>query len=322
MELFIDSWSSEFRSETYPMDYYYYHLDKIRNANTPKELGEAIIAMLYWKDGKVRRDDTGGVKVAAKGYSLSQIKPNTYNVEKHYEVLVSQAFFKWAKEVTTLSSFDKSKVEEFRSRFKLYHENAIVMPAFILHCLNSLIYPLYDQHVERAKRAFLAQQIHFSSSSLNIDSYIEYQSFFQSFINGREQNLEYSKKVDNALWSFGKWLKEQGRVVGTVKKQPLMNQLNKGEEVFSTRKSFKMSNSGLTEKIRVYIRKILQQAKEAGAEYVDLRSGDIHKQMGLVNRMPPVCNAMESLGIYRYEIIYDTPSGKSSTKVIRYYLID
>jgi hypothetical protein len=55
-------------------------------------------------------------------------------------------------------------------------------------------------------------------------------------------------------------------------------------------------------------------------EFIDIRSGDIHKVMGLQNRMPAVCNAMESLGVFRYSIIKDTPSGKSSTKVIRYYL--
>jgi hypothetical protein len=115
-------------------------------------------------------------------------------------------------------------------------------------------------------------------------------------------------------------LNQQVRVIGTVKRQAFENNFStKGEEGMSTTKSFKYSNPGLTEKIRVYIREVLQQAKEAGAETVDLRSGDIHKEMGLVNRMPAVCNAMGSLRLYRYIIIHDTPSGKSSTKVIRYF---
>jgi hypothetical protein len=320
LDLFIDSWGSKFDSITYPIDYYYGHLEKIQYAGTSKELGDAIIAMLHWKDGKVSLDDIGNIKVGEKRYYLSQAKPNTYNVLKHYEILNSQAFFDWAREVATLKSFDTNKIEELRSRFQLYNQNAIVLPAFILHCLNPLVFPIYDQHVERAKRALLAEPIYFSTSSLNANSYTEYQSFFQSFLSSASQNIEYMKKVDSALWSFGKWLNQQVRVIGTVKRQTLENNFStKGEEGMSTTKSFKYSNPGLTEKIRVYIREVLQQAKEAGAETVDLRSGDIHKEMGLVNRMPAVCNAMGSLRLYRYIIIHDTPSGKSSTKVIRYF---
>jgi hypothetical protein len=320
MDMFIDSWGSKFNSIIYPIDYYYGHLEKIQYATTSNELGEAIIAMLHWKDGKVSRDDIGNIKVGEKRYYLSQAKPNTYNVEKHYEVLTSQAFFDWGEEVTSLKSFDNNKIEELRSKFQLYNQNAIVIPAFILHCLNPLVFPIYDQHVERAKRAFLAEPVHFSTSSMNTNSYTDYQSFFQSFLNSEFQNIEYMKKVDSALWSFGKWLKQHVRFIGTVKRQTLENHFStKGEESMSTTKSFKNSNPGLTEKIRVYIRGILQQAKEAGAETIDLRSGDIHKEMGLVNRMPAVCNAMESLGLYRHIIIHDTPSGKSSTKVIRFF---
>jgi hypothetical protein len=323
MDLFIDSWGSKFNSITYPIDYYYCNLEKIQNATTSKELGDAIIAMLHWKDGKVSQDDNGNIRVGEKRYYLSLPKPNTYNVAKHYDVLNSQRFFDWAGEVASLKSFDINKIEELQSRFQLYNQNSIVIPAFILHCLNPLVFPIYDQHVERAKRAILAEAIHFSTSSLNANSYTEFQSFFQSFLSSESLNIEYMKKVDSALWSFGKWLKEQVRVIGKVKRQTLGNNFStKGEEGMSTTKSFKYSNPGLTEKIRVYTRDMLQQAKEAEAETVDLRSGDIHKEMGLVNRMPAVCNAMESLGLYRYIIIHDTPSGKSSTKVIRYFLKD
>lgn len=45
--------------------------------------------------------------------------------------------------------------------------------------------------------------------------------------------------------------------------------------------------------------------------------------MGLDNRMPSVCSAMESIeGFSDYEVVSDTPSGKSSTRVIRYKLKD
>jgi hypothetical protein len=77
---------------------------------------------------------------------------------------------------------------------------------------------------------------------------------------------------------------------------------------------------GLTEMIRENIISRLNQTKEDGFATIDLKSGDIHKSLKLENRMPAVCNAMVSLGVFRYEIIHDTPSGASSTKLIRYYL--
>lgn len=81
-----------------------------------------------------------------------------------------------------------------------------------------------------------------------------------------------------------------------------------------------IKNPGLTDSIREYIISRLNQTKEDGITSIDFKSGDIHKSLKLESRMPAVCNAMVSLGVYRYEIIHDTPSGASSTKVVRYYL--
>lgn len=79
-------------------------------------------------------------------------------------------------------------------------------------------------------------------------------------------------------------------------------------------------NDGLTEKIRKYLIETLNQAKAQGSLSIDLMSGDIHKKLNLANRMPSVCSAMVSLGVFNYEIINETPSGASSTKVVRYFL--
>ncbi|MBV4449266.1 hypothetical protein KM792_06220 [Clostridium tyrobutyricum] len=35
-----------------------------------------------------------------------------------------------------------------------------------------------------------------------------------------------------------------------------------------------------------YIKKLLQDTKENGLKYIELTSGDIHKDLGLVQRMP------------------------------------
>jgi hypothetical protein len=77
---------------------------------------------------------------------------------------------------------------------------------------------------------------------------------------------------------------------------------------------------GLTELVRNHIIEKLNQAKAAGVTTIQLKSGDIHRSLQLDNRMPNVCNAMVSLGVYRFEIVRDTPSGLSSTKLVRYFL--
>lgn len=81
-----------------------------------------------------------------------------------------------------------------------------------------------------------------------------------------------------------------------------------------------VKNPGLTDKIREYIIGRLNQAKADGFTSIDLKSGENHKSLKLENRMPAVTNAMVSLGVFRFEIIHDTPSGASSTKLVRYYL--
>lgn len=86
-------------------------------------------------------------------------------------------------------------------------------------------------------------------------------------------------------------------------------------------KTHRISNFGQTDAIRNYITKQLLIAKEHGHKFYDIRSGDIHKDLGLENRMPSVCHAMESLDMFQnVKVIHNTPSGKSSTKVIRYFL--
>ncbi|MDN5331722.1 MAG: hypothetical protein PWP45_947 [Tepidanaerobacteraceae bacterium] len=52
-----------------------------------------------------------------------------------------------------------------------------------------------------------------------------------------------------------------------------------------------------TEEISLYIDKLLYEVKRRGEKYVDLVSGEIHKQLGLKNRMPQVCEVMYKRGM-------------------------
>ena len=75
-----------------------------------------------------------------------------------------------------------------------------------------------------------------------------------------------------------------------------------------------------TNDIRTYIESLFQTAKEQKVEYIELISGDIHRALGMRNAMPPVCIVMYEKMISGDEVLRTTPSGKSSTIRIRYYL--
>lgn len=75
-----------------------------------------------------------------------------------------------------------------------------------------------------------------------------------------------------------------------------------------------------TNQIRNYIDEKLKRALKDGEEYLDVISGDIHRDMNLKNYMPSVCGAMYQLKSEMDEVLSTTPSGKSSTIKIRYYL--
>lgn len=89
--------------------------------------------------------------------------------------------------------------------------------------------------------------------------------------------------------------------------------------VTTTGKNYNLERKTV-EDIRNYIDKLLKQAKSRGEDYIDLVSGDIHKQLGMKNRMPQVCRIMYEKMQAGDKVIHTTPSGKSSTIKIRYYL--
>lgn len=72
-----------------------------------------------------------------------------------------------------------------------------------------------------------------------------------------------------------------------------------------------------TEQIKEYILSLLQNAKQ---KQITLVSGQIHKQLGLSNAIPMVCNAMYACMSKGDEILFKSPSGYSATLKIRYNL--
>lgn len=72
--------------------------------------------------------------------------------------------------------------------------------------------------------------------------------------------------------------------------------------------------------ISSYINQILQESRRRGEKTCVLVSGNIHKGMGLSNKMPSVCNAMYKAMKQGDRVVKTTPSGYSSTITIEYQL--
>lgn len=79
---------------------------------------------------------------------------------------------------------------------------------------------------------------------------------------------------------------------------------------------------GSTQAVCNYINEQKELAKKDGEKYLTLKAGDIHKAKNLKNAMPIVCNAMRQCMGERDVVVFQTPSGYSSTLQIKYYLED
>lgn len=118
-----------------------------------------------------------------------------------------------------------------------------------------------------------------------------------------------------------KWQVQFG-VGGFKSNDHFMKQPAEQKTVQQTKITFKTNNpqEKLADKIRDYINHKLIEAKKLQKIYIDLVSGDIHKQMGLKSRMPSVCQAMYNMMLPGDKVLRTTESGNSSTITIRYYL--
>ena len=73
-----------------------------------------------------------------------------------------------------------------------------------------------------------------------------------------------------------------------------------------------------TDDIRHYILELKTAAKEQGKKLIILRSGALHKELNLKDRLPMVCNAMRQAMSEGDMVLHTTPTGYSSTIEIQY----
>lgn len=72
------------------------------------------------------------------------------------------------------------------------------------------------------------------------------------------------------------------------------------------------------------IRRQWVKAEDAGADFVDIEAGEVHRQVGGYpapnHRMPECCHVMRRMMVAGDEVVGGPPSGTGATLVIRYRL--
>lgn len=80
-----------------------------------------------------------------------------------------------------------------------------------------------------------------------------------------------------------------------------------------------------TEDFKRRLSEIMQDARERGLSHIDVKSGDLHRQVGGYpnggkHSMPSCCNAMKGMMQGNDEVLCSPDRGRGATLKIRYYL--
>lgn len=222
MTLLIDAirgYAPSFNTTTYPLEIFYHLLKKVREADTPDELGSALSHLLAWKDGKVRTDHTGPhLAYPNRKYRVERTNPNTLNV-RYERVLKSEAFFTWASVIRDAKHFDSRLVESLQEQVPLW--TSIVLPVFVLHCLRPAIYPIIDRYVIVAfnvlRPPYMAQ---FRPMRITIEAYEAYHQWWiqlmkEAAIPPLSAELNELKEIDSGIWGLGESMSKHAHEFST-----------------------------------------------------------------------------------------------------------
>ncbi|QXI36580.1 hypothetical protein [Pseudomonas xantholysinigenes] len=206
--------AAQFDERKYPADVYLFLMTQIGNAASPEALAQLLAHALAWKDGKIFRDAAGPFQAEpfAVRYRVERVKPNTHG-ERHEAILASPAFYEWACEVRRLQAFHPGIIRDMEQRFGLW--SSVVMPVFLLHCLNPRVFPIIDRWVVAAYRFLTARPVGMGQENLTLDTYEGYQQWWlqvlaEAQLAPMSARLDQLKALDAGLWVLGKRLADQG----------------------------------------------------------------------------------------------------------------
>ncbi|MGL5632080.1 MAG: hypothetical protein ACRDD3_06915, partial [Azovibrio sp.] len=206
----------KFDDEKYPTEIYHHLIERIGEAKTPDELGEALSHAVAWKFGRVRRDPEGIHYIAASHIHYTVQKPlDRFFNDQQRQILYSEGFYEWASAVRDAQKFDQGLLTGQKGGLgALWLKHRVLMRVFVLHCLCPRIYPSMDQMVMRAynvaherHRDFLLYE-----SNMNIPTYAAYRTYRawwfkllrHAKLDPRTAPLADLKEINMGLWVLGK----------------------------------------------------------------------------------------------------------------------
>lgn len=206
---FLRTLAAQFDDQKYPTEVYFHLLEQTRVAATPAEIGGALLHLLGWKLGKIRRDPDGPFIAEPSGtrYVIHNASPKVIS-ERHEEILLSREFFNWAQKVRATHYFEASLIHEL-NRFELW--STTVMPVFVLHCLQPRIYPIVDRWVLLAHDLLDGDQESEFRARLrsDVEAYVAYHGWWlrvlaEAGLGPMSAQLNQLKEIDAGLWAVGK----------------------------------------------------------------------------------------------------------------------
>lgn len=206
----------KFDDEKYPTEIYHHLIERIGEAKTPNELGEALSHAVAWKFGRVRRDPEGIHYIPASHIHYTVQKPLDRFFNDHQrQILYSEGFYEWASAVRDAQKFNQGLLTDQKGWLAaLWLKKRILMRVFVLHCLCPRVYPSLDQMVIRAYNVAHEryQERLLSTSSMNMPTYVTYRTYrawwfkllHNARLDPRTSPLTDLKEINTGLWALGK----------------------------------------------------------------------------------------------------------------------
>ncbi|WP_410880782.1 hypothetical protein [Myroides sp. DW712] len=103
-------------------------------------------------------------------------------------------------------------IEDFKIAFGSL---SAVWQLFLLHCINPVEYPMYDQHIHRAFCKIHKQAYHHITDRISEKSKLAF--YYKEYLGFVKEHKEFDlRKIDKALFTYGRFLKTNLATKGYV----------------------------------------------------------------------------------------------------------
>jgi hypothetical protein len=172
---FVTYWINKFDSGRYNERIYSQHITNL--PLTEKDIWE----LYFWKNGTGRKLSKG---------KTSSIKNKILPF------------------LTEINQYKKQKCTDFDLLHKQFMHISAIWQIFLMHIINPERFPIFDQHVYRAMYYCINESIR-EIPNYDEGKLIYYKDVYIDFYHGLKRKGIDGRELDQALWSFGKFLKNK-----------------------------------------------------------------------------------------------------------------